>query len=96
MMCDFIIASETAKIRPARDQSSAFCPVPAGTQRLTRFVGKAKAMENVPPPGGMMDAEEAERSGLVSRVVPAAGIFSRDALARTARGALPACRYRWR
>ena len=58
--------------------------MPAAPQRLTRFVGKAKAMEMCLT-GRMMDAEEAERSGLVSRIVPAGGSFSEDAL-KTARG----------
>ncbi len=69
MICDFIIAADTAKF----DQREINLGVVAGiggTQRLTRAVGKAKSME-MHLTGRFMDAEEAERTGLVSRVVPA-------------------------
>jgi len=82
MMCDFIIASETAKFGQPEIKLGVL-PGAGGTQRLTRFVGKAKAMEMCLT-GRMMDAEEAERSGLVSRIVPAADLLE-DAL-KTARG----------
>lgn len=67
MMCDFIIASETAKFGQP-EITLGILPGMGGTQRLARFVGKAKAMDMVLT-GRMMDAAEAERSGLVSRVV---------------------------
>lgn len=68
MMCDFIIASETAKFGQP-EITLGVIPGMGGSQRLTRAVGKAKAMDLVLT-GRKMDAAEAERSGLVSRVVP--------------------------
>ncbi|GGL54708.1 enoyl-CoA hydratase [Wenxinia marina] len=69
MMCDFIIASETAKFGQPEINLGVIAGM-GGTQRLTRFVGKAKSMD-MHLTGRFMDAAEAERSGLVSRVVPA-------------------------
>lgn len=68
MMCDFIIASDTAKFGQPEINLGVVAGI-GGTQRLTRFVGKSKSME-MHLTGRFMDAEEAERSGLVSRVVP--------------------------
>lgn len=74
MMCDIIIAADTAKFGQPEIKLGVM-PGAGGTQRLTRFVGKAKAMEMCLT-GRMMDAAEAERSGLVSRVVPAAELIA--------------------
>ena len=69
MMCDFIIAADTAKFGQPEINLGVMAGL-GGTQRLARFVGKSKAMD-MNLTGRFMDAEEAERSGLVSRVVPA-------------------------
>ena len=69
MMCDFIIAADTAKFGQPEINLGIVAGL-GGTQRLTRLVGKAKSMD-MHLTGRFMDAEEAERSGLVSRVVPA-------------------------
>ena len=68
MMCDFIIAADNAKFGQP-EITLGILPGAGGTQRLTKLVGKSKAMDMCLT-GRMMDAQEAERSGLVSRVVP--------------------------
>lgn len=78
MMCDFIIAAENAKFGQP-EITLGVIPGLGGTQRLTRLVGKSKAMEMILT-GRSMGAEEAERAGLVSRVVPASKLIE-DALA---------------
>ena len=70
MMCDFIIAADNARFGQPEIKLGVI-PGIGGTQRLTRAVGKAKAMDLILT-GRMMDAAEAERSGLVARVVPEA------------------------
>jgi enoyl-CoA hydratase len=74
MMCDFIIAAESAKFGQPEIKIGVI-PGSGGTQRLARFIGKAKAMD-LCLTGRMMDAAEAERCGLVSRVVPAADLMT--------------------
>lgn len=69
MMCDFMIASDTARFGQPEIKIG-IIPGAGGTQRLPRAIGKSKAMD-MALTGRMMDAQEAERAGLVSRVVPA-------------------------
>lgn len=90
MMCDLIIAADTAKFGQPEIRLGVM-PGAGGTQRLTRAIGKAKAMDLVLT-GRNMDAEEAERAGLVARVVPADRLMEEaTATARTIAGmSLPA------
>lgn len=81
MMCDFILAADSAKFGQP-EINLGVMPGLGGSQRLTRFVGKSKAME-MNLTGRFMDAEEAERAGLVSRVIPAKELLA-DAV-KTAR-----------
>ncbi|QWF78496.1 enoyl-CoA hydratase [Amycolatopsis sp. CA-230715] len=78
MMCDVLLAADTAKFGQP-EITLGVIPGMGGSQRLTRAVGKAKAME-LCLTGRMMDAEEAERAGLVSRIVPADSLLD-EALA---------------
>lgn len=80
MMADFIIAADNAKFGQP-EITIGTIPGAGGTQRLTRAIGKAKAMEMCLT-GRMMDAAEAERSGLVARVVPLADLM--DEVMKTA------------
>ena len=84
MMCDFIIAADTAKFGQP-EINLGIIPGIGGTQRLARFVGKSKAMEMILT-GRFMDAAEAERCGLVSRVVAAKDLMrdARDTAAKIA------------
>ena len=76
MMCDFIIAADNARFGQP-EINLAIIPGAGGTQRLPRFVGKSKAMDMVLlGQARMMDAAEAERVGLVSRVVPLADLMN--------------------
>jgi enoyl-CoA hydratase len=81
MMCDIVIAADTARFGQPEIKLG-IIPGAGGTQRLPRAVGKAKAMDLVLT-ARLMDAQEAERAGLVSRVVPAAGLLD-EALAAAA------------
>ena len=82
MMCDFIIASETARFA-LPEITLGIMPGAGGTQRLPRFIGKAKAMDLILT-GRIMGAAEAERSGLVARVTAADNLLD-EALAAAAR-----------
>jgi enoyl-CoA hydratase len=74
MMCDMIIAADSARFGQPEIKLGVI-PGMGGTQRLTRAIGKAKAMDLILT-GRMMDAAEAERSGLIARVVPAADLLN--------------------
>ncbi len=90
MMCDFIIAADSAQFGQPEIKLGVI-PGAGGTQRLTRAIGKAKAMDLVLT-GRMMGAEEAERAGLVARVVPSADLVDEalKAAAAVAAMSLPA------
>jgi len=87
MMADFIIASENARFGQPEIKLGV-APGMGGSQRLTRAVGKAKAMEMCLT-GRMMDAAEAERSGLVARVVPLASLIDEAVKTATEIAAMP-------
>jgi enoyl-CoA hydratase len=87
MMCDFIIAADTAKFGQPEIKLGV-APGMGGSQRLTRAVGKAKAMEMCLT-GRMMGAEEAERANLVARVVPAADLIDEALKTAAAIAAMP-------
>jgi enoyl-CoA hydratase len=74
MMCDFILAADTARFGQP-EITIGVIPGAGGTQRMTRLIGKSKAMEMCLT-GRMMDAQEAERAGLVSRIVPASELLA--------------------
>jgi enoyl-CoA hydratase len=82
MMCDFIIAAENAKFGQPEIKLGVI-PGAGGTQRLPRAVGKAKAMEMCLT-GRLMDAAEAERSGLVARIVPTSKLIEETLATATA------------
>jgi len=90
MLCDFIIAADTARFGQP-EITLGVIPGMGGSQRLTRLVGKSKAMDMCLT-GRMMDAAEAERAGLVSRVVPAADLTAETmkVAARIAEQSVPA------
>ncbi len=73
LMCDFILAADTARFGQPEIKLGVI-PGMGGSQRLTRAIGKARAMEMILT-GRMMDAQEAERAGLVARVLPAATLL---------------------
>jgi enoyl-CoA hydratase len=81
MMCDFIIAADTAKFGQPEVNLGVVAGI-GGTQRLTRFAGKSKSMD-MHLTGRFMTAEEAERAGLVSRVVPAKKLLEEAMAAAT-------------
>jgi enoyl-CoA hydratase len=88
LICDFIIASDTAKFGQPEIKLG-IIPGAGGTQRLARFIGKAKAMDMCLT-GRMMDAQEAERCGLVSRVVPGERLVEEALQAAAAIGGMSA------
>jgi enoyl-CoA hydratase len=81
MLCDFILCADTARFGQP-EINLGIIPGMGGSQRLTRLIGKSKAMDMVLT-GRMMDAVEAERSGLVSRVIPAADLLAEAIKAAT-------------
>ncbi|MDB5592052.1 enoyl-CoA hydratase [Enterovirga sp.] len=87
MMCDIILAADTARFGQPEIKLGVI-PGIGGTQRLARAVGKAKAMD-LCLTGRMMDAVEAERAGLVARVVPAAELLTEALAAATAIASMP-------
>lgn len=87
MMADFIIAADTAKFGQPEIKLGV-APAMGGTQRMTRAIGKSKAMDMMLT-GRMMGAEEAERCGLVARVVPAAELIDEALKAAQAIAAMP-------
>lgn len=82
MLCDFILCADTARFGQP-EVNLGIIPGMGGSQRLTRAVGKSKAMEMILT-GRMMDAAEAERAGLVSRVIPMVDLLTEAVKAATA------------
>jgi enoyl-CoA hydratase len=87
MMCDLIIAADSARFGQPEIKLG-IIPGAGGTQRLPRAVGKAKAMD-LALTARLMDAQEAERAGLVSRVVPAAALLDEAIAAATVIAGFP-------
>ena len=94
LMCDFILAAETARFGQP-EITIGILPGAGATQRLPRLIGKSKAMDMILT-GRMIDAEEAERMGLVARVIPAEKLLDEASAPRSTSRRCPARRCCWR